>query len=116
MKSEIKIVEMALRDLGVLASDESATADMVAAGKAKLAGIISELNAKGPLVPFVAVQGISDGSMLALANLLAVDLARSYGEAPPSSRASAWIRLRSTFVTDDREDVKRNGGDDYGNC
>lgn len=102
MKSSKQVIERALRILGVLASDEPATADMTSNAKAVLESIVAEMSAALPLVPFSLVSGVPLAAFEPLARLLACDIAGDYGLAAPQPRARAWLRVRALYVTDDR--------------
>lgn len=115
MKTKNDIIRRALRVLGVVAHDEVPTADMVANAGDVIEGLISEMSGKSPLVPF-SLDRVPDAAFLPLADLLAAHIAGDYEVAPPVSRASAWLRVRSVFVTDDRPEAGCDVRADYGNC
>lgn len=115
MKTKNDIIKRALRVIGVVAHDEVPTADMVENASVVLVGLVSEMSAKSPLVPF-SLDRVPDSAFLPLADLLASHIAVEYAVEAPVSRASAWLRVRSVFVSDDRCEVTQGTGDDYGNC
>ena len=99
MATKLDVVQAALRRLGVIAADESATAEQLQIGGEALVAIEASLGFRAPF----SVEDVPATSFLPLAELLAADLAAVYMVAPPASRARAWHRFMATIRSDDRE-------------
>ncbi|ARO14430.1 hypothetical protein BVG79_01084 [Ketogulonicigenium robustum] len=101
MKTKKQIIERALRSIGVLAQDEPATAEMEQQAGMVLDSLWAEINAAMPGATFDPRAGVPDEAFVAVAQLLAAEIAPDYDRAGPS-RSRAWLRVRALYVTDDR--------------
>ena len=99
--TELDVITHALRLLGVVASDEAATADQEAFCRVTLDAITAEFQ-EYHLLPW-STDNVPARSSQPLALLLAADAAPSYLVAPPMSRGMAKLRLLATVNPDDRE-------------
>lgn len=103
-KTRLEVVTRAHRRLGVLAQDETLTADQIATGGEILVGIIDELESVQGLALSWGADSVPDGLYLPVAYLLAVDLAPEYEVAPRDTRARLIAQIRASELPDDRED------------
>jgi len=100
-KTKLEVVARAHRVLGLLAVDENPTADMIAFAGEALEGAIEELAyVQGVGVSFDE-DTVPDEIFLAMADLLAAEIAAHYGVAGPV-RSRAIGRIRASLVTDNR--------------
>lgn len=107
MKTARQVIDTALKRIGVVAQDESATAEQYADAVAILDGLSGEIEAEAP-APWSVASGVPDFAYNALWMLLAVDLAGFYGVAQPMGRGAALARVMAT--------VRRHYTRDKCNC
>lgn len=109
MATRADILRLAHRRLAILAADEALSADQEAYSGDVLDLLVSEIaDAQGITV---SASAPDDGYVLALASLLAVDIAPHYLVAAPEPRSRAMMRLRAAVISDDRDD-RRDVDDD----
>lgn len=114
-RTQDEIAARALRLLGVVAADESLTADQATSALAVLEGIWSELITETQPT-WDIVTGTPPEGFVPLANWLAAELAPEYGLAPPMMRGRAKLRLLAVVRPDDRDPDEKgcNPDADYG--
>jgi hypothetical protein len=110
-KTKLDVVTRAHRRLGVLAQDETLTADQIATGGEVLEGLVAELEAVQGLSLSWDADSVPDGVFLPMAYLLAVDLSPEYEVPPRDARARLIAQIRAYELPDDRED-RRDMDDD----
>ena len=102
-KTKREVVSLALRQLGVLAADEQASADQFNYAGDVLDAVFAEENAVQGWGFVWTMNAVPDGAALGLAQLLAAEIAPHYMVgSPPRSRGIA--RLRAFAFPDNRED------------
>lgn len=114
-RSQDEIAARALRLLGVVAADESLTADQASNALAVLEGIWSELITEAQPTWDIET-GTPPEGFVPLANWLAAEMAPEYGVPAPMTRGRAKLRLLAVVRPDDR-DPEEKGCDpdaDYG--
>ena len=109
MATRADILRLAHRRIAVVASDEALTADQESYAGDAFDLLVPELLASQGIT--VSATAPDDGYMLALASLLAVDIAPHYLVAAPEPRSRAMMRLRAAVISDDRDD-RRDVDDD----
>ena len=109
-KTRAQVIDLALKRLGVVAEDETASPAMEANVGDVLDTLFEEVEASKALTwDLTAVPG---SAFNALANLLAVEVAPQYPPAQaPYPRSVAWQRLMGIIRPDDREDIRDLDGD-----
>jgi hypothetical protein len=110
-KTRLDVVTRAHRRLGVLAQDETLTADQIATGGEVLEGLIGEIESVQGLSLAWDADSVPDGLFLPVAYLLAVDLAPEYEVPPRDTRARLIAQIRAAELPDDRAD-RRDLDDD----
>lgn len=105
-KSRLDCIEMAHRRLGVLATDDTATADQERFAGAVLDALFEEVKAMQGLGFTWTTSTVPDAAFLPLSYLLAVEIAPHYEIPPRDNRAALIARLRTYGFPDDREDSK----------
>lgn len=103
MKSGRQVIDRALKRIGVVAQDESATAEQYADAKETLDGLFAEINREAP-APWSVDAGVPDYAFNALWRLLAVEIAADYDKPQPEGRGVALARAMGTvrsYVPDD---------------
>lgn len=100
-KTKADVVARAHRVLGLLAADETPTADMIAFAGDTLDGIVDELAyVQGLSISFDS-ESTPDELFLSMADLLAAEIAGHYGINGPL-RSRAIGRIRASVAADDR--------------
>lgn len=99
------IITAAMRRLGIVAADETITADQSAYGGDVLEGLIAEIGDEAGAALTWDLDTAPAKSGRLLANLLAVEIAPQYSVAPPEPRGIAWLRLMGSIRPDDRQDI-----------
>lgn len=103
--TRLDMIAMALRRLGVVASDEALTAEQHTFGSDMLESIYAELeDAAGDALTW-DLDTVPDKSARLLANLLAVEFGPHYMVPPPETRGMAWLRLMGSVRPDDRAEI-----------
>ena len=105
MKTQLDIITLALRRLGVTAEDDAPTADQQANGSAALVSLFDELSLEA-VAGWTLAGGIPDYAAPGLSELLAAEIAPNYSRQPPVSRPRAYLRLIATIRPDDRPAVE----------
>ena len=111
-KTKLDCVNMALRRLNVLSSDEAPTADQFAFCGDVLDGLFAELNATQGFGWTWTTETVPDSHFLALSYLLSVDVAAHFLVQPPDGRAAMVARLRALSFPNDlptRADLDDDG-------
>lgn len=108
--TRLDVIQRALRAIGVLAYDETATADMQDQAGVVLDGIFAELQDKATVAWTLADVPSVVGNYLS--SLLAAYVSTDYDARPPVSRARAWAEILAVVRPDDRAEVASQ--DDYG--
>jgi len=106
MATNLDLVTLALRRLGVTAKDDAPNADDMALGLTSLVNLLAEITSHG--VTAWTDDAISSDVAGPLEVLLACDLAQGYAVSPPSSRASAVLRVLAILNPDDRQPEPNN--------
>lgn len=110
-KTKTDVVQMALRRLGVVASDTAASADDADFAGDTLDALFAEIqNTQGITITWT-LDATPDNAFLPLSYLLAVEVAPHFMVQAPESRATAMGRVRAALISDDRED-RRDLDDD----
>ncbi len=104
MATKTDILRHAFRRIAVVASDEALTADQADYAGDTLDLLVPELAYSHGVT--VSATAPSDGYVLPLAYLLAVEIAPHYLVAPPEPRSRAIMRLRAALLSDDRPDSR----------
>lgn len=99
MATTLDIVQLAFRRLEIKAEDEALTADQESYGSEILRSIFAEVQNETDTT--WTLDDVPSASVVPLANLLAVELAPSYGRSM-GPRGLAWRRLMATIRADDR--------------
>ena len=100
-KTKLEVVAQAHRTLGVLATDENPSADMISYAGTTLDALVEELAyVQGLGVPFDS-DDTPDELFLPMADYLASEIAPHYGVAGPA-RSRAIGRIRANLACDDR--------------
>lgn len=95
---------MAHRHLGVLATDENATADMVGFAGDVLTACIDYLEDVHSLT--IGTGDIPADSSLGMSYLLAAEIAPHYTAQAPVAKSRAIGMIRAAQLPDDREDIR----------
>lgn len=111
-RTDKEVALRGLRLIGVVAADEPATADQMSAALLVLESIWAEVRSEAQAT-WDIVTGVPPEAFVALANLLAAELAGEYAVAAPMTRARAKLRLLALIRPDDRCE-SGPGGCDYG--
>lgn len=101
MKTRLEVIEFAARRIGVLSTDESLTADQVAAIGGVLDALYDEIDTEA--APTWDLTAVPLDCFSQLGNLLAQEIAPIYGLPAPNSRGGAWLRLMSRIRPDSRD-------------
>lgn len=104
MATRLDIITLALRDIGVVARDEAASADDVSFVGSVLDSVFAEIENEFDVT--WTIETVPTVSAWALARLLGVDIAPSFDMAPRETRARAWRRFFSTVRSDNRADFR----------
>lgn len=104
-KTQLDVVAMAHRRLGILATDEVPTADMDDYASDTLEALFEELQVSHGMSFTWTLATVPEAAFLPLSYLLATEIAPHY-EVPSESRAKAMGRLRAYQFPDDREDSR----------
>lgn len=99
MKTRLDVVDMAFRVLGIRAEDEGLSADQLAYAGGVLDGLFAELSFHAPVTWWP--DQIEDAAAVALARLLAADIATAY-DVRAEPRAVAYARLMAVMRGDTR--------------
>lgn len=111
-KTRADVVLMALRHLGVVASDTAASADDAAFTGDTLDALFAEIqNTQGITITWT-LDATPDTAFLPLSYLLAAEVAPHFMVPAPTRRAAAMGRLRAALISDDREDRRDIDEDD----
>lgn len=103
----------ALRMIGVVASDEPATADQMQGALNVLDSIWSEVRSEAQAT-WDVVTGTIPEAFIPLASLLAAEMAAEYQVPAPMTRTRAKLRLLAVIRPDDRPRRKYDDCHDYG--
>ena len=103
VKTRIDVINRAMRRIGVKAEDETLTADQIASVGEVFDMLIAELGTE-VLLSFSG-EAVPDKVFIALANLLAVEIAPDYGVPPLTTRGTAYGRVLAILRPDDRSDI-----------
>ena len=103
MPTRRDVINRAFRFLGVVAEDESMTADQEAFAGVLLDSVYDEISDETP--PDFTIEDIPAISATHMAMLLAADLAPSYSRPPPISRGKAMLRLMGSIRPDNRAEI-----------
>lgn len=109
-KTKLDVTQMALRRLGVLASDEEASADEYAFVTETLEALFEELKVVRGMAFSWALDETPEAAFLPLSYLLATEVSVHYG-IPAEPRSRALARLNAYAFPDDRDD-RRDTDDD----
>ena len=105
-KTRLDCIEMAHRRLGILATDDSATADQERFAGNALDALFAEVKAMQGLTFTWTTNTVPDAVFLPLSYLLAVEIAPHYEIQPRDNRSVLIARLRTYGFPDDRDDSK----------
>lgn len=104
MATRLDIITLALRDIGVVARDEAASADDVSFVGGVLDSVFAEIENEFDVS--WTIETVPTVSAWALARLLSVDIAPAFDMAPRETRARAWRRFFATVRSDNRADFR----------
>lgn len=99
-----EVITLALRRLGILASDRAASADQVDYCNDELTVAIAHL--EGPHGLTIGSGDIADNIASGMSHLLAANVAPHYGVNPIKSEAAAIGMIRAALLPDDRVDSR----------
>jgi len=109
-KTSLDVSTRALRVIGVCSLSDDPTAEDKAYAVTAMQGVLDELSDQHGLTIAWTIETVPDDIFLALADMVASEIASTYGF-PAPSRSRALTRIRAALLPDDRTDRRDTDSD-----